>query len=95
MQNHILQNGKILLNTTKNVMLHVIHKHGKSHSVGVSQAHVQPTSNLPLSPQAAKKSDTPSTIDHSQDKCQLQHSQNTLPIDSSMEQFVIAIPAGK
>ena len=42
-------------------MLHVRHKHGKSYSVGVSQTHVQPTSNVPLLPQAAKKSDTPST----------------------------------
>ena len=65
---------------------------GKSHSVGVSQTHVQPTSNVPLSPQAAKKSDTPSTIYHSHDNCQVQHSPDTVPIDSSTKELVVSIP---
>ena len=41
---------KVLWKKTKYATLDVRHKHGKSHSVVVPQTHVQPTSNVPLSP---------------------------------------------
>ena len=66
---------KIQTNKTKNDMLC---EHGKCHIAGVSQTHVQPTSNIPTAPQASKKLDTPSTIDHNHDNCQLQHSPDTV-----------------
>ena len=46
---------KLLQKKLKKAMSDVKHKHGKSHSAGVSRRHVQPISNVPPLPQAAKK----------------------------------------
>ena len=67
-------------------------EHGKCHVVGVSQTHVQPTSNIPTAPQASKKLDTPSTIHHNHDNCQLQHSPDTVQTDTAAEELFVTIP---
>ena len=74
---------KIQESTIENDMFY---EHGKSHVVGVSQTHVQPTSNIPTVPQASKKLDTPATFHDSHDKCQLQHSPDTVTTDASTEE---------
>ena len=93
MQNHHLQNRKnYYKRKQKKATLDVRYKHGKSHSAGVPQTHVQLISNVNFLPQAAKKLDTPSTINHSHDNCQVQHSPHTMPTDRTREELVISIP---
>ena len=70
----------------------MFYEHGKSHVAGVSQTHVQPTLNIPTAPQASKKSDTPATFCDSHDKCQLQHSPDTVTTDATTEELVVSIP---
>ena len=70
----------------------MFYEHGKCHIVGASQTHVQPTLNIPTAPQVSKKLDTASTIDHSYDNCQLQHSPDTVQTDTAAEELVITIP---
>ena len=80
---------KIQESTIENDM---VYEHGKSHVVGVSQTHVQPTSNTPTVPQALRKLDTPATFCDSHDKCQLQHSPDTVTTDAAPEELVVSIP---
>ena len=80
---------KIQESTIENDMFY---GHGKSYVVGVSQTHVQPTLNIPTAPEASKKSDTPATIRDSHDKCQLQHSPDTVTTDATTEELVVSIP---
>ena len=72
----------------------MFYKHGKSHVSGVSQTHVQPTFNIPIAPEAAKKLDrsTSPTVNHNHDNCQLQNSPHTVPTDTTTEEFVFSIP---
>ena len=87
---------KIQETTIENDMFY---EHSKSH-VGVSQTHVQPTSNIPTAHEASKKSDTPATFGHSHDKCQLQHSPDTVTTDApdtvttgaTTQELVVSIP---
>ena len=80
---------KIQKSTIENDMFY---EHGKSHVVGVSQTHVQPTSNIPTAPQASKKLDTPATFRDSHDKCQFQHSPDTVTTDAATEELIVSIP---
>ena len=80
---------KIQENTIENDMFY---EHGKSYVACVSQTHVQPTSNIPTAPQASKKLDTPATFHDSHDKCQLQHSPDTVTTDATTEELVVSIP---
>ena len=82
----IKKRKKIQTNTIENDMFY---EHGKCHIVGVSQTHVHPTLNIPT--QASKKSDTASTFDHSHDKCQLQHSPDTVQTDAATKELVVSI----
>ena len=83
---------KVVKKKINNRTLHVRHRHGKCNSVGVSQTHVQPTSNVPLLLQATDKSDTASTIDHNHGNCHVQHLPDTVPIPDITEEVVIYIP---
>ena len=85
----IKKRKKIQTNAIENDMFY---KHGKCHIVGVSQTHVQPTSNIPTAPQASKKSDAASTFDHSHANWQLQHSPDTVQTDAVTEELVVSIP---
>ena len=67
-------------------------KHDKPESRGVSQTYVRPSSEVPLSPAAAKKSDTPSAVDVGHDNFQLEHLQDTVPMQISPQEFVMTIP---
>ena len=70
----------------------MFYEHGKSHVAGVSQTHVQPTSNIPTAPEASKKLDTPATFGYSYDKCQLQHSPDIVTTDAATQELVVSIP---
>ena len=70
----------------------MFYEHGKCHTAGVSQTHVQPTLNIPTVPPASKKLDTASTVDHSHDTCQLQHSPDTVQTDATTEELLATIP---
>ena len=74
------------------IEIDMFYEHGKSCVARVSQTHVQPTSNIPTVPEASKKSDTPATICDSPDKCQLQHSPDTVKTDAATEELVVFIP---
>ena len=80
---------KIQRNTTENDMFY---EHVKCHFDGVSQTHVQPTSNILTVPQASKKSDTSSTVNYSHDNSQLPHFPDTVQTDTTTEELVVSIP---
>ena len=80
---------KIQESTIENDMFY---EHGKLPVVGVSQTHVQPTSNISTAPQASKKLDTPATFHDNHDKCQLQHSPDTVTTGAATEELVVSIP---
>ena len=68
----------------------MLDKHGKI--AGVSQTHVQPTFNLSIVLEAAKKLDTPPTIDHNHDNCQVENSPDTVHTDTTPQELVVSIP---
>ena len=80
---------KIQESTIENDMFY---EDGKSHVAGVSQTHVQPTLNIPTAPQALKKLEIPATFHDSHDKCQLQHSPDTVTTDAATEELFVSIP---
>ena len=93
-----VKKGKKIQETT--IENDMFYEHRKSHVAGVSQTHVQPTSNIPTAPEASKKSDTPATFSHIHDKCQLQHSPDTVTTyapdtvrtDTTTQELVVSIP---
>ena len=70
----------------------MFYQQGKFHVAGVSQTHVQPTSNIITVPQLSKKLDTASTVNHSYDNCQLQHSPDTVQTGTATEELVVSVP---
>ena len=74
----------------KRVQNDMLDKHGKI--AGVSQTHVQPTFNLPIALEAAKKLDTPPTLGHNHDNCQVENSPDTVHTDTTPQELVVSIP---
>ena len=68
----------------------MFYEHGKI--PGVSLTCVQPTFTLPIAPEAAKKLDTPPTVDHNHDNHQLQNSLDTVQTNTTVEELVVSIP---